>query len=167
MEDLQDCGPLSIPRSYHHGVKESVSPHTLCGFCDASTITYAAVVYLVMKTEETHIQFLACKTRVAPRVTIPRLELLSALLLARLITTVSSALESSLPGIKVECYTDCTVALHWIKETNREWKAFVQNRVTKIHQKVPSPPPTNGITVLEPLIQLTSLQEEWQYPSYK
>ncbi len=140
VEDLRDRGPLSIPRSYTHGVKENVSSYTLRGFCDASTVAYAAVVYLVMKTEEeTYSQFIACKTRVAPLqlITIPRLELLSALLLARLITTVSSALEFSLPALEMECYTDSTVALHWIRGTSREWKAFVQNRVDEIRKKVP------------------------------
>ena len=39
-------------------------------------------------------------------VTIPRLELLSALLLVRLVTTVLSALELCLPVSEVECYTD-------------------------------------------------------------
>ena len=138
--DLRGCCPFSIPRSYCHGIRYNVSSYTLCGFCDASTVAYAAVVYLVMKTEEeTYSQFLACKTRVAPlqSITIPRLELLSALLLARLINTVSSALESSLPALEMECYTDSTVALHWIKGTGRDWKAFVQNRVEEIRKKVP------------------------------
>lgn len=140
VEDLRECGPLTIPRSYQHGIKESVTSCSLCGFCDASTTAFAAVVYLVMKTEdETHSQFLACKTRVAPlqSITIPRLELLSALLLAQLITTVQSALNSSLPELEMECYTDSTVALHWIKGTSKEWKAFVQNRVVEIRQKIP------------------------------
>ena len=119
IEDLRGCCPFSIPRSYCHGIRDNVSSYTLCGFCDS--------------------QFLACKTRVAPlqSITIPRLELLSALLLARLINTVSSALESSLPALEMECYTDSTVALHWIKGTGREWKAFVQNRVEENRKKVP------------------------------
>lgn len=88
--DLHNCQHLSIPRSYHLGNGESVPSHTLCGFCDASTTAYAAVIYLAVKTpQDTHTQFLASKTRVAPiqAITIPRLELLSALLLSRLITT--------------------------------------------------------------------------------
>ena len=51
MEDLQNSGVVSIPRSYHEGIVEDVSSYTLCGFYDASTTAYAAVVYLVMETE--------------------------------------------------------------------------------------------------------------------
>ena len=135
--DLRNSQPLSIPRYYCHGMKENVLSHSLCGFCDASTTAYAAVVYLVMKTpEDIFTQFLACKTRVAPlqTITIPRLELLSALLLSRLMTTVHTALISSLPDLEMSCYTDSTVALHWIKGTSKEWKVFVQNRVSEIRQ---------------------------------
>ena len=82
VEDLCNSSPVSIPRSE---IEESIlCSYTLCGFCDASTTAYAAVVYLVMKTPpDVHTQFVVAKTRVAPlqTVTIPRLELLSALLL--------------------------------------------------------------------------------------
>ena len=89
VKDLQHSSFVSIPRSYYEGIDEEVCSYTLCGFCDASTTAYVAVVYLVMKTRRTtHTQFVVAKTRVAPMqtLTIPRLELLSALLLSRLIT---------------------------------------------------------------------------------
>lgn len=39
--------------------------YSLCGFCDASITAYAAVIYLVVKTDEkTYTQFIALKTRV-------------------------------------------------------------------------------------------------------
>ena len=41
--------------------------YTLCGFCDTSLEAYAAVVYLLMETENRHsVRFLAAKTRVSP-----------------------------------------------------------------------------------------------------
>ena len=140
VEEIQGSQVVSIPRTYHHGVREGLGSLSLCGFCDASTTAYAAVVYLVARTETgVQSQFVACKTRVAPlqTLTIPRLELLSALLLARLSTAVSSALESTFRGLKFECYTDSTVALYWIRGTSKEWKPFVQNRVNEIRQKIP------------------------------
>ena len=51
VNDLGEGGPISIPRSYFNQVNGSPVSLTLCGFCDASTHTHAAVVYLVMKTD--------------------------------------------------------------------------------------------------------------------
>ena len=124
MEDLKDSSLVSIPRSYHQGITGGVCSYALCGFCDASTTASIAVVYLVVKTEKTtHKPFLACKTRVATlkTATIPRMELLSALLLARLINTVSSVLKSTFLHLKMECYTDSMIALYWVKGTSKEW----------------------------------------------
>ena len=73
---------------------------TFQGFYDASNRAYTAVVYLRVETEKTiTIRFLASKTRVAPlrSQTIPRLELLSALLLAKLMTAVFQALKLEVP----------------------------------------------------------------------
>ena len=88
--DLERCEPISIPR-YCIGVGSSnVKSYSLQGFCNASQRAYAAIVYLRVETEfAVHTHLLSSKTRIAPvkGVTIPRLELLSALLLARLITT--------------------------------------------------------------------------------
>ena len=174
VKDLHDSCSVSIPRSYYEGIDEDVCSYTLGGFCDASTTAYAAVVYLVMKTQrKSRTQFLVAKTRVAPMkaLTIPRLELLSALLLARLITTVSSVLESTLPDLQKKCYTDSTVALHWIKGTSKEWKPFVQNRVNEIREKTspvlwhhcpgatnPADLPSRGMTMSE--LRLSRL---WRY----
>ncbi len=61
----------------------------------ASTRAYTAVVYLPMETSaDTVVRFITAKIRVAPiqPQTIPWLELLSALLLSRLITTVAEGL---------------------------------------------------------------------------
>ena len=120
-----------------------------------------------METErDTNTQFLIAKTRVVPMqaLTIPQLELLSALLLSRLITTVSGVLEPTLPNLEIKCYTDSTVALYWIKGTNKEWKRklFVQNRVGEICKKIspakwhhclgvtnPADLPSRGITMPE------------------
>ena len=48
---------------------------------------------------------------------------------------MSSALGATLPDIVLECYTDSTVALYWIRGTKKEWKPFIQNRVNEIREK--------------------------------
>jgi len=68
---------------------------------------YAAVVYLVIETNTGEsLKFIMSKARVAPTQpqTVPQLELLSALLLAQLITSVSNSL------ISPRCFTDSMVA---------------------------------------------------------
>ena len=130
----------SIPRCYFLLSERLSSTCSLQGFCDASSGAYAAVVYLKIESEGGNIvNFVASKTRVAPttKQTIPRLELLSALLLSNLISNVSVAL---MPEIELKescCYTDSKVALYWIKGTEKEWKPFVENRVNEIRRLVP------------------------------
>ena len=125
---------LAIPRCYDHSICE-LSSIRLCGFCDASADAYAAVVHLRVEAEsEARVRFVAAKTRVSPsaRCTIPRLELLSALLLAKLITSVQQALRSEATLLEPICYTDSKVALYWIQGLHQEWKQFVENRVITI-----------------------------------
>ena len=96
---------------------------------------YAAVVYLVIESDlGCSTQFLACKTHVSPvkEQTIPRLELLSALPLSKLMNSVFQALYPELSLGEPSYYTDSKVSLHWIKGQEREWKPFVQNCVNQI-----------------------------------
>ena len=52
--------------------------------------------------------------------------------------SVTGALQPELKLADPICYTDSQVALCWIKHEDREWKQFVQNRVTAIRRLVPS-----------------------------
>ena len=65
------------------------------------------------------------------------MELLSALLLAQLITNVAESLKCRFPLQKPRCFTDSQVALLWITGIEREWKPFVQNRVDEVRSLVP------------------------------
>ena len=84
------------------------------------------------------VTFAVAKTRVSPvgKQTIPRLELLSGLLLAKLIDTVTVALKPVLTLSSITCFTDSKVALYWIRGTEKEWKPFVQNKVNTIRRLV-------------------------------
>uniref|UniRef100_A0A1X7TJM6 Uncharacterized protein n=2 Tax=Amphimedon queenslandica TaxID=400682 RepID=A0A1X7TJM6_AMPQE len=79
--------PRRIPRCLTAGGTNLI----LVGFCDASLRAYAAVIYAF--DERQNCMFVASKTRVAPlkTQTISRLELLGALLLARLIVSVKQS----------------------------------------------------------------------------
>ena len=129
---------ILIPRCYFSDALEQLISCTLCGFCDASSLkAYAGVVYLLLETTTSlSVKFIAAKTRVAPlqKQTIPRLELFSALLLARLLTRVTQSLEQELQLSPSHCFMDSTVALCWIKGAERTWKPFVQNRANEIRK---------------------------------
>lgn len=107
----------------------------LIGFSDASLKAYAAVIYMrVWKNGTPHISLVTAKTRVAPiiKVTLPKLELSAALLLAKLMATVKRAL--NIPIEKTFYFSDSEVTLAWIKGDANRWKVFVANRVTEICQ---------------------------------
>lgn len=112
---------------------------TLQGFCDASKDAYAAVVYLrITSSSGVSVRFVASKTRIAPIKghTIPRLELLGALLLVRLMSNVIRALEPVVHLSEPSCFTDSKVVLFWI-QGRKEWRQFVQNRVNEIRELLP------------------------------
>jgi len=128
---------IKLPRCYFCST-DKPSTTVLHGFCDASTTAYAAVVYICIGSDSAH--FVTSKTRVAPinQQTIPRLELLSCLLLARLISHVFEALKS-VTGVQIgSCFSDSMVALFWIRGEDKQWKQFVHNRVTEIRRLVPA-----------------------------
>ena len=83
--------------------------------------------------------FVIAKTKVSPinKQSISRLELLSALILARLFSTVTKALNETLKLSDPICWTDSKVSLHWIQGETQEWKQFVENRVKEIRKLVP------------------------------
>ena len=137
---LQDAPTFSIPRYFLKGTDIQATSYHLHGFCDASKRAYAAVVYLVAQTgSELCVRFVASKTRVAPlrELSIPRLELMSALLLARLLDNITKSLSLNLSLDQPTCYTDSQVALYWIIGCAKEWKQFVQNRVSEIRRLIP------------------------------
>ena len=137
---LLEARPFLNPCCYLDGIHEQVISYSLCGFCDASLKAYVAVVYLLIETpSERHVRIVASKTRVSPlkTQTIPRLELLSALLLARLMASITQAVKSELPLSEPHCFSDSTVAVFWIRGVEKSWKQFVQNRALEIRKLLP------------------------------
>lgn len=132
--DLSKIKGISISRCVYESPKQEVLECQLHGFGDASTKAYCAVVYLVYVTKEgIYAKLLTSKSRVAPlkELTIPRLELMSARILAQLMDTVKKALESQLKFSRVRYWSDSRTALCWIQNRG-EWKQFVRHRVNEI-----------------------------------
>ena len=67
------------------------------------------------------------------KVTLPRLELLGALLCARLLICVRSSLHLS-SEVDYMCWLDSVVAPAWIQSDAHRWKQFEANRVTQIQE---------------------------------
>ena len=112
LDGLEGVTALSLSRCYFQGVQERVVSCSLHGFGDASSKAYAAVIYLhVTTTTGSYVKFVASKSRVAPakELSIPRLELLAALVLARLIEHVKEALQLELAITDITCWTDSKV----------------------------------------------------------
>ena len=136
MTDLQRVDNVRVNRYYFPGQKTKVKSAVLHGFGDASRGAYCAVVYLCIESEDEYrTSLVAAKTRVAPStpMTIPRLELLAALILARLVSAVREALTQMIHIEEVFCWTDSITVFHWI-QSDKEFKQFVQNRIDEIHK---------------------------------
>ena len=136
MTDLKRVDNVRVNRYSFHGQKTKVKSAVPHGFGDASKGAYCAVAYLCIESEDEYrTSLVAAKTRVAPStpMTIPRLELLAALILARLISAVREALTHVILIEEVFCWTDSITVFHWI-QSDKEFKQFVQNRIEDIHK---------------------------------
>ncbi|XP_028407850.1 uncharacterized protein LOC114530430 [Dendronephthya gigantea] len=142
LDGLKDLESLRIPRCIELNNERSPTVHT---FADASKVAYGAVSYLRVENPNGEIRthMIASKTRVAPLkpVSIPRLELLAAVLGLRLTLAIARALNLSISDARFWC--DSMNVLLWIRGRGREFLSFVAKRVG--------------------LIQNHTSPEQWQY----
>ncbi|GFS68277.1 integrase catalytic domain-containing protein [Trichonephila clavipes] len=95
---------------------------------------YGAAAFLRVKHKDrVSVDLVTSKSRVAPlkRLSLPRLELMGALLAARLAKEVKKILDQKC-STRAFFWTDSQVTLHWIKGPSHRWKPFVANRVREI-----------------------------------
>ena len=96
-------------------------------FADAIPQAYGAVVYMLYGAQAT---ILISKSRAAPlkSLSLPRLELMAAVVASRLCSFVVSSLNITVP---VCLWSDSQIVLSWIF-SDKKLKAFVSNRVAEI-----------------------------------
>ena len=107
-------------------------------FADASLLAYGCVAYvrespLPGHQGQTSVRFVLAKARVAPlkgKWTIPRLELLAAVLATR----IAKCIKGALPGQfdRTFMYSDNASVLGWIRDRPDRWKTFVAHRIREI-----------------------------------
>ncbi|GFT59084.1 uncharacterized protein TNCV_186611 [Trichonephila clavipes] len=125
---LENINNIEIPRRILVAFPEVIEIH---GFADASERCYGAAVYCKSKNlkSETLVRLITSKSRVAPikSLTIPRLELCAAVLLAKLVKRVVAALQ--LENAEIYLWSDSMIVLAWLRKEPMDLKTFVQNRV--------------------------------------
>ncbi|MCY3927479.1 MAG: A17 family peptidase [Acidobacteria bacterium] len=123
-QNIQDATTLiSIPRQYFQFTPSSSA--TIHVFADASTKAYGAVVYLHQNNQ---ISFIMSKTRVAPlkQLTLPRLELMGAVLAARLSNFILRSFQHTQLHTSIHLWSDSQIVLHWIN-SKKKLKQFVSH----------------------------------------
>ncbi|XP_055615074.1 uncharacterized protein LOC129761378 [Toxorhynchites rutilus septentrionalis] len=131
---MRDIGSFRLPRSYFGNAKSGeITDLQLHVFADASETAYGCVAYFrAIVRGEVRCALVMSRSKVAPlkQISIPRLELLAAVLGARLSRTV---LEShSFKVDRVVYWIDASVVLSWIRSDQRRYKQFVGFRIGEI-----------------------------------
>ncbi|XP_064467434.1 uncharacterized protein LOC135378344 [Ornithodoros turicata] len=142
--ELADLLNVSVPRNLKRGI-ETITSTQLHLFSDASPLAYGTCAYLRCEDYDGNVQctLILSKARLAPlkKLSLPRLELMGALIAARTAKFVKHALR--MPSVPTYFWADSSIALTWIKGRAARWKVFVCNRVTEI--------------------QATSTADQWRY----
>jgi len=140
IDDLDVLETLKVRRPY---AEKPIVKCELFAFGDASKECYATAVYIksLMLDGSVDVSLASAKSRVVPlkqELTIPKKELLAALIAARLVTYVQNEL-SDFDAIIGGCFTDSSIVLSWIRGSNDDkLNRFVMNRLKEIRQKTPA-----------------------------
>ena len=129
--NLKEATQFTVSRCYFNTCMTDPVIHC---FADASQLAYGAIVFL---TQGNQVSFVTAKTRVAPlkTLTIPRLELMAAMIAARLTKFVLTTIHAHNPPIFL--WSDSQIVLHWIK-SQKPLPAFVRHRITEINSLLPN-----------------------------
>ena len=136
--ELPLLASIKLPRCYFSA--EPAVTTQLHGFSDASEAAYSAVIYLraTYSNSPTTCRLVMSKTKVAPvkTLSVPRLELCGASLLAKILTTTREALNMPLESVFAWC--DSSIVLAWLDGSPKRYKTYIGNRIATITNLVPS-----------------------------
>ena len=141
IDSFKNIPKVLINRQYcFYDISDPFVSVELHGFCDASLRAYGCCIYLRFERKSGFIEIaLVCsKSKVAPlrKETMPRLELLGALLLSRLFKTVKESLSSDYIINDLYAWNDSTVVYCWILNVDKCYKIFVHNRLMEIRKLI-------------------------------
>ena len=127
-KDIQGVTNTVLPRHFFENSSDDNKDAELHVFTDASIKAYGACAYLVSMGQSTLIM---AKNRVAPlkSLTIPRLELMAAVIGSRLLDHITRYVDVS----RAVLWSDSQIVLSWLKST-KTLKPFIENRVTEIKE---------------------------------
>ncbi|XP_003369202.1 Pao retrotransposon peptidase family protein [Trichinella spiralis] len=132
--ELETLDSVRVPRALMIIPRDQIRHSKLHVFGDASETAFGTVPYLMTESMDgvKEVRFCLAKTRVAPvkRLSLPRLELMAALHMARLKEYVERELGH--PFNRSTYWSDSTIVLSWIQGDTRRWKPFVANRFQEI-----------------------------------
>ena len=119
--------------------REGIKYVDLHAFGDASKLGTGVAIYAVVHQQSGVSQGLVtAKARISKKTTIPRLELIAAVMVSNMMKNVRDVLKSIDRGVEIRkevCWTDSSTVLHWIRGDKTLYKQFVRNQVEKITEK--------------------------------
>ena len=135
VSELPQLSNVAVPRCVRRAYPESIDLHL---FSDASNDAFASVAYLVCRYQDSSptSRLIASKCRVSPvkAMTIPRLELMGAVLSSRLAQNILKVITAD----RTIFWTDSENVWYWVRNQSRVFKPFVANRIGEI-QRMSSP----------------------------
>lgn len=150
--------------------QEPISDIALYVLGDASGLHVAAVAFnIVSHTSGITQGIVVAKARLAKQgLTIPHLELVTGHMAANVAANVGEALHGY-PVNKVDCWSDSTVTLHYIREV--DYKQFVHNRMQKIQERMRIkwryvPTKKNPAALASSRGQVAQENDLWLYPMH-
>ena len=136
--DIQEVTTYVYPRRYFTQPFHLITTKQIHVFADASLCAYGAVAYLIDEQRDQT----TLVVRVAPvrSITLPKLELMAAVIVTRLASFVIQSLHLTSNDTIVRLWSDSEITLHWIYDIKQTTTTnpFIASRVTEITQTFPA-----------------------------